>query len=253
MAQSAVLLAFWYADLEDRCGSWHWIGVAIGVCQTIGMHRNPTGTPGARHLFPHYQSWLWRRLWWACYFRDVWLCLGFGRPMRINLDDCNTPLPTLGDILEDIAGSLEATGGKLLYDDFLSLAKYWLNLLKLTILLGGILANHYRPTSNPTVLDIEKAEVNILANSQEAQNHGRDGNRILTLHWCHLKAYYKCVLFLPSHMFSHLTLSVVLSSLLCTDPIFRNLPPTYQSGNGRHSTLHHYKRSRQPPQAQLLY
>lgn len=50
MAQSAVLLSFWYADLEDRCGSWHWIGVAIGVCQTIGMHRNPPGAPDAQQV-----------------------------------------------------------------------------------------------------------------------------------------------------------------------------------------------------------
>lgn len=194
MIQSAVLLSYWYADLEDRCGSWQWLAAAISVCQTIGMHRNPQGSPGARHLYPHYQSWLWRRIFWTCYFRDVWLCLALGRPMRINLDDCDTPMPALGDLLEDIAGSLDASGGKLLYDDCLALARYWLNLLKLTILLGGILANIYRPASKPTVHDIEKTELDILSNSQEAQNYFRQSNPLLTLHWCHLKAYYNSVI-----------------------------------------------------------
>lgn len=115
--------------------------------------------------------------------------------MRIHLDDCDMPMPSLNDLLNDIAGSLEAAGGNLLYDDCLSLAKYWLNLLKLTMLLGGILSSHYRPASKPTVREIEKVEADILNNSQEAQNNGRDGNKILTLHWCHLKAYYKCVCF----------------------------------------------------------
>jgi hypothetical protein len=193
MIQSAILLSHWHADLEDRSGSWQWIAVAISVCQTIGMHRNPQGTPGARHLYPHYQSWLWRRIFWTCYFRDVWACLGLGRPMRINLDDCDTPIPSLHDLMEDVAGSLDASGGRLLYDDCLALAKYWLNLIKLSILLGGILASIYRPASKPTVEDIEKQELSILNNSQGAQNYGRQSNSLLTLHWCHLKAYYKYV------------------------------------------------------------
>lgn len=193
MIQAAILLSHWYADLEDRCGSCQWIAVAISVSQTIGMHRNPQGSPASRHLYPHYQSWLWRRVFWGCYFRDVWICLGLGRPMRINLDDCDIPLPTLSDLMEDIAGSLDAAGGVLLYDDFLALAKYWLNLLKLTILLGGVLANIYRPASKPTVQDIESTELDIVNNSQEAQSYCRQSNPLLTLHWCHLKAYYKCV------------------------------------------------------------
>lgn len=111
--------------------------------------------------------------------------------MRINLDDCDTPIPTLHDLMNDIAGSLDTSGGRLLYDDCLVLAKYWLNLLKLSILLGGVLANNYRPASKPTLQDIETQELNILNNSKEAQNYGRQCNPLLTLHWCHLKAYYK--------------------------------------------------------------
>ena len=40
MIQSALLLgSAWYIDLEDRDGMWSWIGVALNLSFTIGLHR----------------------------------------------------------------------------------------------------------------------------------------------------------------------------------------------------------------------
>lgn len=34
------LLGFWWADPEDQKDSWHWLGAAISLAQTLGMHRS---------------------------------------------------------------------------------------------------------------------------------------------------------------------------------------------------------------------
>lgn len=82
MIQSAILLAYYYIDLEDLDGSWHWLGIAISLCHTVGLHRNPRWELLQRSPFSPAQCAIWRRLWWCCYYRETWLALGLGRPMR---------------------------------------------------------------------------------------------------------------------------------------------------------------------------
>jgi hypothetical protein len=80
--QSVLLLGYYYIDLEDLDGSWHWLGVAISLCHGIGLHRDAGWQRLPRSPFSVSQYAVWRRIWWCCYCREAWLALGLGRPMR---------------------------------------------------------------------------------------------------------------------------------------------------------------------------
>lgn len=154
LIQSVLLLAFWYADSDDRDGSWHWIGIAISLCQTIGLHRSPARE---RATFGNSYGWkrkgvpeeklrLWRLIWWMCYFRDTWLSFGLGRPPRINLADCDMPMPTVVDFQGLSAGLAPGYAKDYLpEDEHRTLPVLWSCLLDTTLGLGNILKNHYRP------------------------------------------------------------------------------------------------------------
>jgi hypothetical protein len=40
LAAVLLLLGFWWAGPEDQKDTWHWVGVAINLAQTLGMHRS---------------------------------------------------------------------------------------------------------------------------------------------------------------------------------------------------------------------
>ncbi|KAF4501877.1 Cutinase transcription factor 1 beta [Fusarium agapanthi] len=90
LIQSVFLMGHFYADAEDRLGPWHWNGIAISLSHTIGLHMMTS--PSRNGIKP-----LWRRIWWCIHYREVWLSMGQGRPMRISLDHCSTPMPGLYD------------------------------------------------------------------------------------------------------------------------------------------------------------
>ncbi|KAF5256013.1 hypothetical protein FOXYS1_13536 [Fusarium oxysporum] len=95
LIQAVLLMGFYSSDTEDKTGPWHWIGVAIGLSQTAGLHRNPHSTASR---IPQHRQRLWRLIWWSCVHQDVWFSVGMGRPVRINLDDCDTQLPVAADL-----------------------------------------------------------------------------------------------------------------------------------------------------------
>ncbi len=102
LIQAAILLALWYVDLEDRDGTSHWMGIAISLSHTIGLHRASSNLGQVpRTPFPASQLAIWKRIWWCCYYREAFASLGFGRPMRINIDDCDLPIPTAEEMLVD--------------------------------------------------------------------------------------------------------------------------------------------------------
>lgn len=98
--QSLLLMSHRYADTEDPSGQWHWIGVAITLSHTVGLHRNPGLGNSTRLEHPYFdhQMFTWRRIWWSCFYLKTWLRLSHGRPMRIHLDDCNMSIPLPEDM-----------------------------------------------------------------------------------------------------------------------------------------------------------
>lgn len=80
-------MTYWYETPDDQKDTWHWMGVAISLAHTIGLHRNPdNGT------MPLRKQRLWKRMWWSCFMRDRLIALGMRRPTRIKDEDFDVPM-----------------------------------------------------------------------------------------------------------------------------------------------------------------
>ncbi|CRK42713.1 hypothetical protein BN1723_016064, partial [Verticillium longisporum] len=65
LVQALLLMTYWYETPDDQKDTWHWMGVAISLAHTIGLHRNPATTS-----MPLRKQKLWKRIWWSCFMRD---------------------------------------------------------------------------------------------------------------------------------------------------------------------------------------
>ncbi|KAJ5033347.1 uncharacterized protein L3040_008465 [Drepanopeziza brunnea f. sp. 'multigermtubi'] len=86
LVQSILLMTYWYETPNDQKDTWHWMGVAISLAHTIGMHRDPSHSgmePAKKRL--------WKRIWWSCFMRDRLIALGMRRPTRIKNEDFDVP------------------------------------------------------------------------------------------------------------------------------------------------------------------
>ncbi|KAJ9634184.1 hypothetical protein H2204_006515 [Knufia peltigerae] len=82
----AALLLTWFSDGgDDICANaWWWIGVAARVAVGLGMHRDVTHSK-----MPESDKRIWKVIWWCLVQFDCLVSLSFGRPLAINLDDCD--------------------------------------------------------------------------------------------------------------------------------------------------------------------
>ncbi|KAI6716461.1 hypothetical protein JHW43_001062 [Diplocarpon mali] len=87
LIQSLLLMTYWYESPEDPKDTWHWMGVAISLAHTVGLHRDSRGSA----LAPAKQK-LWKRIWFSCFMRDRLIALGMRRPTRIQEADYNVPM-----------------------------------------------------------------------------------------------------------------------------------------------------------------
>ncbi|VUC26517.1 unnamed protein product [Clonostachys rosea] len=193
LIQCVLLMGFWYCDTVDRNGPWHWTGVAISLCQTAGLHRQPdsrtiSGSHG-RYL-------LWRHLWWACVHRDALYSMGLGRPMRINLDDCDLELPDAGDYCALLAGIPENLQKKYLPHATEELSRLWVELLRLTVVQAQILSTHYRakPTCYVDKTSYLQIESQISASYNVLTPLKSTAHDIVYYHVCHLELFAKSML-----------------------------------------------------------
>ncbi|KAI1820375.1 hypothetical protein F4861DRAFT_545743 [Xylaria intraflava] len=188
--QSVSLLAFWYSDLGERTESWHWMGIAISLSQTLGLNRDPdSGQYNTRLSARQRQS--WRRIWWSCFFRDRWLSFGMGRPMRINVRDCDTPMPSADDLTDDFSELPLSIRSRYMPTDFRRLADHWVVLLQLSKVLGTILTENYSPTSTlPSRTWIEETEQELLRCITQAGELPTDASPALCFYSYHLRLHF---------------------------------------------------------------
>lgn len=92
IVQALLLMTYWYETPDDQKDTWHWMGVAISLAHTIGLHRNPSNS-----VMPLQKQKLWKRIWWSCFMRDRLVALGMRRPTRIKDGDFDVPMLTLDD------------------------------------------------------------------------------------------------------------------------------------------------------------
>ncbi|RFU24442.1 hypothetical protein B7463_g11893, partial [Scytalidium lignicola] len=156
LLQSSLLMGFWHSELDQHTQPWYWTGIAISLCQMMGLYRDPdSGRCESAITYP--RRYLWRRLWWSCFFRDRWLSLTLGRPLRINLNDCDTPMPSDADILNELAELPESLANEYIPSDSPELAKYWITLIQLSTVLGEVLISSYQLFGPSRSIDQVKA------------------------------------------------------------------------------------------------
>jgi hypothetical protein len=85
--QALLLMTYWYENPDDQKDTWHWMGVAMSMAHTVGLHRNPANTN-----MPERKQKLWKRIWWSCVMRDRLIALGMRRPTRIKDEDFDVPM-----------------------------------------------------------------------------------------------------------------------------------------------------------------
>lgn len=98
LIQALLLMTFWYETPDDQKDSHHWMGIAVSLSHTIGLHRNPEKS--ASMDVPRQR--LWKRIWWSTYMRDRLVALGMRRPTRIKDADFDVPMLKLEDFEADI-------------------------------------------------------------------------------------------------------------------------------------------------------
>ncbi|PYI13899.1 hypothetical protein BO99DRAFT_426758 [Aspergillus violaceofuscus CBS 115571] len=136
LLQSSLMLGFWHSEVDEHVQPWYWTGISVTLCQILGLHRNPDAARYNASITDR-QRHLWRRLWWTCFFRDRWLSLTLGRPLRIDLDDCDVAMPLVGDLLYDLNHVPESLLSAFIPDEVSLLAEYWIHLIGMSRLLGA--------------------------------------------------------------------------------------------------------------------
>lgn len=134
---------------------------------------------------------IWRQLWWSCFYREAWFSAGMGRPMRIKLDDCSTPMPFADDSDNLLAGIPESIRQKYLPEGTKDLSKLWTELLALTVSLAKILSWQNRAEwTRPSKTDIQHMDDAIQKDcfrKNHAIAHGH--SHVVSLHLYHLELY----------------------------------------------------------------
>ncbi|KFY17832.1 hypothetical protein V492_00361 [Pseudogymnoascus sp. VKM F-4246] len=94
----AITMLHWYNPDGPAYVSYDasefWLKMGVGLAYQIGLHKEPP--PG-----PHRA--IRRRIWWSLAVRDSLISVSHGRPRAINMDDCETSPPCLGDFPESQA------------------------------------------------------------------------------------------------------------------------------------------------------
>ncbi|CAG9989417.1 unnamed protein product [Clonostachys byssicola] len=192
LIQAVLLMTFYSSDTEDKTGPWHWIGVAIGLSQTAGLHRNPHSTASR---IPQQRQRLWRLIWWSCVHQDVWFSVGMGRPVRINLDDCDTQLPVAADLDALASGVPDTLREKYLPAAMPDLSELFVQLINLAIVQSNILSTHYRARQiRPSTADVMEVEKRIATIQGKARWFISSENLMIYYYACHLELFSQSVL-----------------------------------------------------------
>lgn len=97
LIQSLLLMTYWYETPDDQKDSHHWMGIAVSLSHTIGLHRNHDNSTA----MDAPKQKLWKRIWWCTFMRDRLIALGMRRPTKIKNGDFDVKMLTIDDF--DIA------------------------------------------------------------------------------------------------------------------------------------------------------
>lgn len=201
LLQSSLLLGFWHSETDQHAAPWYWTGISVNMCQILGLHRNPdntnsTSTTRRNASITDRQRHLWRRLWWTCFFRDRWLSLTLGRPMRIDLNDCDMPMARAEDLLSDLEGVERGVKEAFLPRDLERMAGFWVMLVEMSKVLGKVLKLNYQALrGRPGLGEVEALEAQILSCRcpDVGDDNGSGLSREAFFYVYHLQLHYQFV------------------------------------------------------------
>lgn len=139
LAQSSLLLSFWYDAPDDSKETWYWAGIAISQAEALGLHR----TALTANLDPAKRR-LRKRIWWSLVIRDRQIGLGMSRLLRIKDNDFDVPMLQENDFeiaVMDDNTVLSHEDCPMLYDVGMQqeLAEMCVEKTKLYVLIGRVL------------------------------------------------------------------------------------------------------------------
>lgn len=121
------------------------------------------------------------------------MSLAKGRPMRIHSEDCDLPVPVLGDILDELDSIDRHARIKFVPLESQALAELWIRLVRISDILGGIMRVHYRlkgPGLEVTEIDSFSNDLQSLAQSMTIPNNWNDS---LGVHARQIELFYQLV------------------------------------------------------------
>ncbi|KAK9364445.1 fungal-specific transcription factor domain-containing protein [Lipomyces kononenkoae] len=96
LLQSAVLLSFWGGQPHDYWNTFSWINIAVNIAETLGIHRSKPSID-----ISDADKGLWKRIWSCLVTRDSFCAALLGKPLRINLVQCDAEFLTPDDFSSD--------------------------------------------------------------------------------------------------------------------------------------------------------
>lgn len=134
--QTVILIGSYWEGPEDVTrNSFYWTRVAVGLAQGYGFQRDVSNSNNLSST----EKKVWRRIWWCLFEKDRNVAIAFGRPTVIDLNDCDVPMVTVDDFIEDE----DETGEKSPYPVNETQALYFIHLVKLAEITGIIIKHQY--------------------------------------------------------------------------------------------------------------
>ncbi|TWU70773.1 hypothetical protein ED733_000899 [Metarhizium rileyi] len=195
LIQSTYLMSYRFGSITDLKGPWYWVGVAISLAYTAGLHRLSHSPDG-----PDAHPRLWAQIWWSFYCRDAWMSLISGRPMRIHRADVSTPLPSQVEVasvpvdLHNVHNVHNVMMDKYLPREINELVKLWPYLLRISFTLGNLLTTFYTPkSSGPTQQQVDLMEREIGQHMSELPS-GAHASDFLTACVHQIRLYHEAIM-----------------------------------------------------------
>ncbi|RDW62461.1 hypothetical protein BP6252_11894 [Coleophoma cylindrospora] len=140
VSQALFLMSFWRAGPLLEKDTRHWLGAAISLAQTKGMHRSSSTTSLSDVK-------LRKRIWWSLYVRDRQCSAALGLPIRIRDEDCDIEILEASDFEDDETACHADVLGSQTHEH----VSYAIQMAKLAQLLGKIIIREFAPSSNRSV------------------------------------------------------------------------------------------------------
>lgn len=105
LLQSLILLTFWWESPNENKDAWHWIGAALSVSRTLGLHQ-----PCAEETLSPEVARFRKRLWWTLLMRDTISSFGLSRAPRIRDEDHFVAMLDMDDFDFDVKVSESMPG-----------------------------------------------------------------------------------------------------------------------------------------------